>query len=41
MKSSGVVMLTIKGGKVIEGKNYLFAVDEYVKSGWGTSKPID
>jgi hypothetical protein len=41
MKSSGVVMLTIKGGKVIEGKNYLFAVDEYVKSGWGTSKPIE
>jgi ketosteroid isomerase-like protein len=41
MKSSGVVMLTIKGGKVIEGKNYLFAVDEYVKTGWGTSKPIE
>ncbi len=41
LKYSAVTMLTIRGGKVVEGKNYLFAVDDNVKNGWGNSKPSE
>ena len=32
VKYGGVAMLTIKGGKVVEGKNFLFAVDGKVET---------
>lgn len=35
LKYSGVTMLTIKNGKVTHGYDYLFALDEHVRRGWG------
>ncbi len=35
LEYSGVTTLTIKKGKVAQGCDYLFAVDEHVRRGWG------
>jgi ketosteroid isomerase-like protein len=39
LQYSGVAVLTIKGGKVVEGSDFLFAMNEQVGRLWGDSKP--
>lgn len=39
LQYSGVAVLTIKGGKVVEGTDFLFAMNEQVARLWGDSKP--
>ncbi len=35
LEYSGVTTLTIRKGKVVQGRDYLFSVDEHVRRGWG------
>lgn len=35
LEYSGVTILTIKKGKVTHGYDYLFALDEHIRRGWG------
>jgi ketosteroid isomerase-like protein len=35
LKYSGVTTLTIRKGKVVQGRDYLFSVDDHVRRGWG------
>lgn len=39
LQYSGVAILTIKGGKVVEGRDFIFAMNEQVGRLWGDSKP--
>lgn len=39
LQYSGVAVLTIKGGKVVEGTDFLFAMDDRIGRLWGDSKP--
>jgi len=39
LQYSGVAVLSIKGGKVVEGTDFLFAMDERIGRLWGDSKP--
>jgi len=40
LQYEGVAVLTIKGGKVVEGRDFLFAMNEQVARLWGDSKPV-
>ncbi len=39
LQYSGVAILTIKKGKVVEGQDFLFAMNDKIRCLWGNSKP--
>lgn len=41
LQYGGVAILTIKGGKVIEGTDFLFAMNSRIERLWGDSNPLE
>ena len=39
LQYSGVAILTIKKGKVVEGQDFIFAMNDQIRCLWGNSKP--